>query len=58
MRSEERDYYERRAEQEIEAARRSTDPAAVRAHYLLAGYYLDLVHNPEAPMAEAVPVAA
>jgi hypothetical protein len=41
-------YLESRAEQEIEAARQSTDPRVVRAHYLLAGYYLDLIHNPDA----------
>lgn len=41
-------YLEMRAEQEIEAARQSSDPRAVRAHYLLAGYYLDLIHNPDA----------
>ena len=41
-------YLEMRAEQEIEAARQSTDPRAVRAHFLLAGYYLDRIYNPEA----------
>ncbi len=41
-------YLEMRAEQEIEAAQASSDPRAVRAHYLLAGYYLDLIHNPDA----------
>jgi hypothetical protein len=48
MTKEQAAYWEARAEQEIEAARRSDDPRAVRAHYLLAGYYLDLVHNPDA----------
>lgn len=39
-------YYEARAEQEIAAARRSRDVRAVRAHYRLANYYLDLIHGP------------
>ena len=43
-----KDYFERRAEAEIEAAQGASHAAAVRAHYELAGYYLDLVHNPEA----------
>lgn len=43
-----KDYFERRAEAEIEAAQRASHAAVVRAHYELAGYYLDLVHNPEA----------
>ena len=41
-------YFQARAEEEIEAAQSATHPEAVRAHYLLAGYYLDLVHNPVA----------
>lgn len=48
MIGDEKDYYERRAEQEIEAAQHSSHPEACRAHYLLAGYYLDMIHNPEA----------
>ncbi len=48
MTSEQVAYLESRAEQEIEAAQASSDPRAVRAHYLLAGYYLDLIHNPDA----------
>ena len=42
-----KDYFERRAEAEIEAAQASSHAAAVRAHYELAGHYLDLVHNPD-----------
>ena len=38
-------YYEQRAEQELERAELARDPAAARAHALLAGYYLDLVHS-------------
>jgi hypothetical protein len=40
------DYFQRRAEQEIEQATAADHPNAVRAHYQLAGYYLDLLHNP------------
>lgn len=39
-----RDYFQARAEAEIELAQRAEHPDAVRSHYLLAGYYLDLVH--------------
>jgi hypothetical protein len=43
-------YFNRRAEQEIIRAQSADHPAAVRAHYELAGYYLDMVHNsPFAP---------
>ena len=38
-------YFQRRAEQEIELAQSAAHPAAVRAHYDLAGYYLDHVYN-------------
>jgi len=46
MPDDERSYFQRRAEEEIEAAQSASHPEAVRAHYLLAGYYLDLAHNP------------
>jgi hypothetical protein len=46
MRHDDRAYYEERAEAELTAAAASGHPAAVRAHYLLAGFYLDLVHRP------------
>lgn len=43
-------YYQERAEQEIQLAQRAEHPRAVRAHYEIAGFYLDLVHNsPGAP---------
>jgi hypothetical protein len=42
------DYYQRRAEQEIVLAQSADHPQAVRAHFLLAGFYLDLVHNADA----------
>ncbi|WP_380876040.1 hypothetical protein ACFB49_07080 [Sphingomonas sp. DBB INV C78] len=38
-------YLEKRAEQEIELAQSATHPAAVRAHYLLAGHYLDKLYG-------------
>jgi hypothetical protein len=43
-------YFHARAEQEILHAQTAQHPAAVRAHYLLASLYLDLVHaSPLAP---------
>ncbi len=42
-----RAYYGERAEAEIDAAHRASHPAAARAHYVLAAFYLDLAHNPE-----------
>jgi hypothetical protein len=46
-------YFQHRAEQEIMRAQSAEHPAAVQAHYLLAGYYLDMVHN--SPLAPARP---
>lgn len=40
-----RSYFQERAEQELKAAEAATDSRAVYAHSLLAGFYLDLVHN-------------
>lgn len=48
MQISDRAYFEERAEAEIEAAHQAGHPAAARAHYVLAAYYLDLAHNPEA----------
>ena len=45
------DYFQRRAEAELELAQTAEHANAVRAHYTLAGYYLDLVHNDEAQAA-------
>jgi hypothetical protein len=53
MTDKERAYFRARAEQEIAAAQTAGHPDAVRAHYQLAGYYLDLAFNPG-----AAPVAA
>ncbi|HEX8445985.1 MAG TPA: hypothetical protein VF649_05160 [Sphingomonas sp.] len=41
-----RRYFRERAEAELDLARRATHPAALRAHQVLAGFYLDRVHNP------------
>lgn len=38
-------YFRRRAEEELLAAQASSEPTAVRAHYLLANYYLDHIAN-------------
>lgn len=39
--SEEAAYLYYRAEEQLELAQAATHPAAVRAHYILAGHYLD-----------------
>lgn len=52
MRRDDVDYFERRAEEEIELAQRSIDTRAVQAHYLLASAYLDKIYpeaRPEPP---------
>ncbi|HEY0445686.1 MAG TPA: hypothetical protein VGD19_04460 [Allosphingosinicella sp.] len=38
------DYYQQRAEQEIELAQRADDQRAVQAHYQLASAYLDRIY--------------
>jgi hypothetical protein len=43
------DYYQARAEQEIECAQKAEVAEAARAHYLLAGYYLDRIYNVPSP---------
>ena len=55
MNTQESEYFERRAEIELEAAQRATHEGAFRSHFLLAGLYLHKVHNPHAT---DVPVAA
>jgi hypothetical protein len=40
-----RAYYQKRAEEELELAQKAQDERAVRSHYELAAYYLDLVHH-------------
>ncbi len=40
-----KEYYYQRAESELEMAQRTEVSEAVKAHYTLAGYYLDKVYN-------------
>ena len=49
MSDDERLYFRERAEAEIRAAQAAGHPEAARAHYVLAGYYLDLSYNPDSP---------
>jgi hypothetical protein len=49
-----RSYYEARAEAELQLAQRADHPAAVRAHYNLAGLYLDLIHGTAAAADERI----
>lgn len=39
------DYFYKRAEAALELAQRAVHPGAVKAHYTLAGYYLDRVYG-------------
>jgi hypothetical protein len=43
--NDDKEYFYRRAESELEMAQRTEVPEAVKAHYTLAGYYLDKVYN-------------
>ena len=46
-------YYYQRAEKELLMAQKAESPESVKAHYTLAGYYLDMVYRPtceEAPV--------
>ena len=52
-----KEYYYRRAESELEMAQRTEIPEAVKAHYTLAGYYLDKVYNDEAAAAHILSAA-
>ena len=45
MSKEDTDYFLARAEAELELAQSAHHQAACRAHYLLAGYYLDRVYG-------------
>ncbi len=48
-------YYQKRAEEEVELAQRSTDPVAVQFHYAMTELYLEKLHGPpsRAPAAGA-----
>ena len=50
-----RDYLERRAEDELDLAQHASHPAAVRAHYQLLGYYLDRLYGADTPDSERSP---
>jgi hypothetical protein len=50
MSDDDRDYYYRRAEQEIACAQASRNEEAVRVHYCLAGLYLDRVFGDSSSM--------
>ena len=45
MREQDKLYFEARAEAELALAQAASHPAVVRAHYLLAGFYLDRVYG-------------
>jgi hypothetical protein len=51
MSREELDYFERRAETEIDLAQRALHARAVQAHYQMASAYLDLIHG-DSPVKE------
>jgi hypothetical protein len=53
MSADERDYLLQRAEAELMLAEQAGHPSAARAHALLAGYYLDRIHNRADLAAEA-----
>ena len=46
-------YYLRRVDQELEQAQRAACPEAVRAHYILANFYLDKLQPPAVKRATA-----
>ncbi len=48
---EDRRYYERRAEMELEMAAGTDDPSACASHYTLANLYLALVFDEDAQVA-------
>ena len=52
MATNDREYFERRAEAEIRLAQRARDSRAVQAHYELATAYLDRIHGDSATAAE------
>jgi hypothetical protein len=45
MSQDERDYWEKRAEEQIALAQQARHKAVVRAHYELATHYLDRIHG-------------
>lgn len=53
-----KDYFYRRAESELEMAQKTVIPEAVKAHYTLAGYYLDKVYCDQPATPETHDVSA
>jgi hypothetical protein len=51
MSLEEQEYFQQRAETQIELARKASDERAVQAHYAIASAYLDRIYgdDPKAP---------
>lgn len=47
-----KEYFYKRAENELEMAQRTESPAALKAHYTLAGYYLDKVYSDDVALAD------
>jgi hypothetical protein len=47
MRTEDRKYFERRAEEELDLAQQAKSLPAVKAHYELLGHYLTRLYPPE-----------
>lgn len=45
MADDDRSYYQSRAEAELGRAQQAGHPGAAKAHYDLAGFYFDRVHN-------------
>lgn len=52
MREQDRNYFSSRAEAELRMAQNAASPEAVKAHYMLAGHYLDRVHGGASSMAD------
>jgi hypothetical protein len=50
MPTEDKAYFQGRAEEEIEMAQSAGHPDAARSHYILAAHYLDMVHNRDASL--------
>lgn len=48
-----RDYIERRAEQELECAYQACHPKAVKAHYEMLGLYLNKLYPAPAPTTDS-----
>ena len=57
MSTQDSDYYQRRAEEEIVLAQQANHFRAVQAHYELASAYLDRIHG-EVPKADPNPLNA